>query len=57
MDILISILSTGAVVGPLALVAGGYLGYKFGRKVQAKAAAAILAAGEAASAVKTAVQK
>ena len=57
MDIFISIVSTAAFIGPAALVAGGFLGYKYGRKVQAKAAAAIVAAGEAASVVKTAVQK
>jgi hypothetical protein len=51
MDILYSILGSVAVVGPLALVAGGYLGYKYGRKVEQKAVQAILAAHEVAAQV------
>lgn len=57
MDILITILSSAAIVGPMALVAGGFLGYKYGRRVEQKAAQAIVAAQQAASLVKTAVQK
>lgn len=39
MEILYSILGSAAVIAPAALVAGGYLGYKYGRKVEAKAQA------------------
>lgn len=40
------------VASVLSLVAGGYLGYKYGRKVEAKAQAAYAAAKLAVEAVK-----
>jgi hypothetical protein len=40
----------------VSLVAGGYLGYKFGRYVEAKAQAALAVAGKAAAAVRAAVK-
>jgi len=48
MEILYSILGSVAVVAPVALVAGGYLGYKYGRKVEAKAQALVAAAKQIA---------
>lgn len=52
MEVLIAIVSSVAVVGPAALVAGGYLGYKYGRKVEAKAQAVIAKAASVAAVVK-----
>jgi len=49
MDILIAVIATAVVVGPLSLVAGGYLHYRFGAKVKAAGEAVV---GAAVSAVK-----
>lgn len=50
-------LIVSAVVAVVALVGGGYLGYAYGRKVEAKVQLAIAAAQSKAAAVAQAVKQ
>lgn len=49
MDILIAVVATALTVGPVALVAGGYLHYRYGSKVRSAGEAVVAAAKDIVS--------